>query len=41
MPDPSTQHRARIKELLAVPRSNCTTAQLREIAELSALELVR
>jgi len=37
-PDRSADRKAQIANLLAVPRSNWTTAQLREIVELSAKE---
>jgi len=40
-PDASSRRRSRIAELLAIARSDWTTAQLREIAELTAQEFIR
>ena len=38
-PDPSADRRTRLTELLLTSRSNWTTAQLREIVELTAREV--
>lgn len=39
-PDASSIRRSRIADLLAIARSDWTTAQLREIAELTSQELI-